>query len=135
MNSRWDYAANAVLSPPPARAARGEGSRCRARISGGTGRCWRRPASERGVDRVAMCDQALLRHETFLERRVDVVEMDVGDESIHCRIDAAGLGSEHVSAAGKEIRKRIEIGDATGVGVSRFVASDALKVVALDIEF
>src|SRR6202011_3222574 len=71
----------------------------------------------------------------FLERRVDVVEMDVGDESIHCRIDAAGLGSEYVSAAGKQIRKRIEIGDATGVGVSRFVTSDALKVVALEIEF
>jgi hypothetical protein len=70
----------------------------------------------------------------LLERHIDVVEIDVGDEAIDAGIDAGGFLAMHITPRGDEIGKRPEIGEPArhrGIGM---VAADALVVIALGIE-
>ena len=70
----------------------------------------------------------------LLERRIDVVEIDVGDEAVDAGIDAGGFLAMHITPRGDEIGKRPEIGEPArhrGIGM---VAADALVVIALGIE-
>src|SRR4051812_4292680 len=50
------------------------------------------------MDRLAMPDEVRLRPHAVAQRRVDLVEMDVRDESVDGGIDAARLRTEHEAA-------------------------------------
>src|SRR5262249_6647878 len=70
----------------------------------------------------------------LLERRIDVVEINVGDETIDASINAGGLVAMQITARRQEISKRFEIGEPArhdGIGI---VAANALVVIALDIK-
>src|SRR5271169_3107464 len=56
-----------------------------------------RVRAHRFVDRVAMADQIAMRRDELLERRVDVVEINVGDEAVDACINAGRLRAKHES--------------------------------------
>src|SRR5262245_8583863 len=92
------------------------------------------PASlQRRMDRLAVSNDVGLACEESLQRRVDVVEMDVGGEAVDARIRAAGLGPEQVPPRRQQIRQDMQVGDAAGVGGIGLEAADALIVVALGV--
>ena len=81
-----------------------------------------------------MADQIGVRCDELPERRVDLVEMDVGDEAVDRRIDAARLRPVHEALRRHEAGEHREIGEAAGVGGVRQITADALEVVALGVE-
>ena len=46
------------------------------------------------VDGTAMLCQTVVRDHEFLQWRLDVVEIDVGDKAVEARVDAGGLRAE-----------------------------------------
>ena len=81
-----------------------------------------------------MAHEVLLRQHEFFERRIDRIEIDVGDEAVDAGIDTSRPLSVHVTAGRNELGERFQIGEAARVSRLRSVAADALKVVALKIE-
>src|SRR5215475_16195777 len=75
-----------------------------------------------------------VRRDKLLEGGVDIVEMDVGDESIDAGVYAGGLRPMHVAALWHEMRQHLQIRDPSLVRRVRLVAADALKVIPLQIE-
>ena len=70
----------------------------------------------------------------LLEWRIDVVEINVGDEAIDARIDAGRFRTMQITARREKIGKRPEIGEPArhcGVGI---VAADSLVVIAFGVE-
>jgi len=70
----------------------------------------------------------------LLEWRIDVVEINVGDEAIAARINAGGFRTMQITARRDKIGKRPEIGEPArhcGVGI---VAADSLVVIAFGVE-
>ncbi len=50
-----------------------------------------------GVDRLAVAHEFGMRHDASLERRVDGVEVDVGDEAVDAGVDAGRRGAVHIA--------------------------------------
>ena len=75
-----------------------------------------------------------VRGHELLQRRIDVEEIDVGDEAIDGGVDARGLGAMHIALRRNEVRQHAKIGKAARIGGVGLVAADALKVVALRVE-
>ena len=70
----------------------------------------------------------------LLEWRIDVVEINVGDEAIDARINAGRFRTMQITARREKIGKRPEIGEPAhhcGVGI---VATDSLVVIAFGVE-
>src|SRR5262245_58837607 len=75
-----------------------------------------------------------VRRDKLLEGGIDIVEMDVGDESIDAGVDAGGLRSMHVAALRHKMGQHLQIGEPSLVRRIRLVAANALKVIPLQIE-
>src|SRR5215472_3884686 len=73
------------------------------------------------------------RRDKLLEGSIDIVEMDVGDESIDAGVYAGGLRPMHVAALRHEMR-HLQIREPSLVRRVRLVAANALKVIPLQIE-
>src|SRR5712691_1836989 len=87
-----------------------------------------------GVDGVAMAHEIGVGGDELLERRIDVVAMDIGDEAVDAGVDAGGLLAVQVAARGREVRQHLQIRDAAPVGGVGSVAPNPLEMVALEIE-
>ena len=66
----------------------------------------------------------------LLERRVDVVEIDIGGEAIDAGIGAGRFLAMHITPRGDEIGKCPEIGEPTRHRTIGMVAADALVIRA-----
>ena len=67
----------------------------------------------------------------LLERRIDVEEIDIGDEAIDAGVDAGRRLAVQVAARGQEVRQHLQIRKAALAGGLGSVAPDALEMVAL----
>ena len=76
-----------------------------------------------------------MRDDEFLQRGLDVVEIDVGDETVDTGIDASRLLPMNVAFRGNKIGEYPQIRKPPRVGGVGSIAADALEVVALEIEF
>jgi hypothetical protein len=76
-----------------------------------------------------------MRHNELLERGVDIVEEDIGDETVDACIDAGRLLPMHIAVRGNDIGQHFQIGEPACVGGIGGIAADALEVIALEIEF
>src|SRR3954467_12906001 len=77
--------------------------------------------------------QTSLGDEVRLQRRLDRVEEDIGEEAVESGIRATRRGAEDEAVAGQQLRQGIEVGDAAGIGLLRLEPADALIVVAAEI--
>src|ERR1700731_1145567 len=82
-----------------------------------------------------MTHQIAVRLDELLQRRLDIVEQDIGDEAIDAGIDTGRLRPMYVTLRRNQMRQYRQIGEAARVSGLRRVAADALEVVALKIEF
>src|SRR5262249_36488076 len=82
-----------------------------------------------------MPHQIGMRRDELLERRLDLVEINVGDESVDTGVDAGRLRPVQVAVRGDQVRQYLQIREPARVGVGRSVAANALVMVALRIEF
>jgi hypothetical protein len=87
------------------------------------------------VDRGAMADEVGVRGDKLLERRIDRVEINIGDEAVDAGVDAGRLGSMQVAVRGHEVRQNPQIREPARVGGRRSKAADTLVMIALRIEF
>src|SRR4029079_424724 len=86
------------------------------------------------VDGCAMALRLRLRSAELLERRVDVVKKDIGDEAVDAGIDAGRRTPVHIAIGRNEVGKHFEIGEAARGCRLRRKAADALEVIALEVE-
>src|ERR1700730_6261663 len=86
------------------------------------------------VDGGEMGHKIRLGRDELLERRVDVVKENIGDEAIDAGIDAGWGRPVHIAAGWNEAGQHFEIGEAARVSGIRRKAADALEVIALKIE-
>src|SRR5258708_23131577 len=92
-----------------------------------------RPA-DRLMNRAAMQDDILVGDDELLQRRIDIVEIDVGDEAVDGGIDAGRLPAMDITLRGDQRGEGAEIGKAARHGGIGIEAADALVVVALMVE-
>src|SRR5215472_4112472 len=85
------------------------------------------------MDRSAMANEVLLRSDILLQRRVDLVEIDICNKAIDTGIDAGGLRSVDVAVGGNGVGQDFEIGEAARVSRVRREPANALEVIALKI--
>src|ERR1700741_4214752 len=86
------------------------------------------------VNGAAMSHDIVMGDDELLERRIDVVEIDVGDEAVDAGIDACRLLAVNIGAGGNELGQRSEIGKPARHRRIRLEAADALVVVTLGVE-
>src|SRR5262245_37638512 len=86
------------------------------------------------VDRAAVAHDVSMRHDELLERSLDIVEIDVGNEAVDTGIDAGRLLSVHIAIGGNEIGEHAQVCKAARVGGIGSIAADALEMIALEIE-
>src|SRR5581483_854132 len=77
------------------------------------------------MDRAAVPHDIVVRHHELLQRRVDVVEIDIGDEAVEAGIDAARYVAVNIAVTGDQVRDRGEIGEPARHRRVRIVAADA----------
>ena len=92
-------------------------------------------AHHRFVDSHAVAHKVLPRRNELLQRRLDIVEVDVGDEPVNAGVDAGRRGSVYISVSGNEIGEHPQVGQASRIGRLRRIAADALEMIALKVEF
>ena len=72
-----------------------------------------------------MAHQILLRYHKLFQRRVDGIEINVGDKAINAGIEAGRAFTVHIAIGGNEIGEDGEIGEPARVGRIRREAADA----------
>lgn len=82
----------------------------------------------------AVPHEILLRLDKLLQRCLDRIEQDIGDETIDSGIGAAGPGATQVAALWHPTGQHLEIGEAARIGGIRREAAEALVVIAPEIE-
>ena len=73
----------------------------------------------RFMNRAAMAHQILPRRDKLLERRLDVVEIDIGKKAVDTGIDAGRLWSMHVALRRNQISQHAKVGEPAGVSLVR----------------
>src|ERR1700726_4832890 len=96
------------------------------------------PLPSLGVDDLmngaAMPHDIVMRDDELPERRIDVVEIDVGNEAVDAGIDAGRALAMHIALLRDQSGERREIGEPARHGGVGIVAADALIVIALEVE-
>ena len=82
------------------------------------------------VDRTAMPCQTVVRNHEFLQRRVDVVEIDIGDEAIDTGVNGRRSVAMHIAVLRDKVRDCGEIGEPAGHRGISLEAADALVIIA-----
>jgi hypothetical protein len=59
---------------------------------------------DRGVDRPAMRNKIWQGHQKLLERRIYLIEINIGGKAVNACIAAASLRPEYKATAGNEVR-------------------------------
>ena len=72
-------------------------------------------------------------HQKLLERRVDLVEINIGGKAVNARVAAARLCPEYKATLGDEVRQDSQIRDPSGVDRLGLIAADALIIIAFEI--
>jgi hypothetical protein len=78
-----------------------------------------------------MLHQTVVRDHEFLQRRIDVVEVDVGNEAIDAGVDGRRSVAMHIALPRDQARERGEIGEPAGHRGVGLEAADALVIIAL----
>src|SRR5262245_9498037 len=68
--------------------------------------CWR-CSTDCGVDCSAVPDNIGMRRDELLERRVDLVEVDIGDEAVDSGIDAGRLRPVQIAVGRYQVRQHL----------------------------
>src|SRR5580692_865052 len=90
--------------------------------------------TDRFMNGATVPDDILVGNDELLQRRIDVVEVDVGDKAVDGRIDARWLLAVQIALRRDQGGERPQIGDAARHGGIGIEAADALIVVTLVIE-
>ena len=61
------------------------------------------------MDRGAVVHEIGMRGDELLERRIDVVKMDIGDEAIDAGVDACRRLAVQVAACGLQVGQHLQI--------------------------
>src|SRR5215813_6497313 len=88
-----------------------------------------------GVNCSAMPNEIGMRRNELSEWSIDLVEINIGDESVDGGVDASRLRPMHVAIRRNKIRQHLQIRKSARVGSRRSVAADALVIVTLRIKF
>jgi len=83
----------------------------------------------------AVPHEVRMGREACLERRIDIIEVNVGGKTVDGRIDAGGTRPEHTSALRQKARQRLQIGEASFINSGGLEAPNALIVISLEIVF
>src|ERR1700680_4530739 len=86
------------------------------------------------VDGTAMLCQTVVRDHEFLQWRLDVVEVDVGDEAIDAGVDGRRSVAMHIALPRDQVRECGEIGEPAGDRGVSLEAADALVIITLSVE-
>src|SRR6202522_4086864 len=81
-----------------------------------------------------MLCQTVERDHEFLQRRLDVVEVDVGDEAIDAGVDGRRSIAMHVALPRDQVRECGEIDEPAGHRGVSLEAADALVIIAPSVE-
>src|ERR1700722_4118829 len=81
-----------------------------------------------------MLCQTVVRDHEFLQWRLDVVEIDVGDEAIDAGVDGRRSVAMHIALSRDQVRECGEIGEAAGHRSVSLETADALVIIALSVE-
>jgi hypothetical protein len=92
------------------------------------------PHHHRIMNGATVTHDIFVRYDELPERGLDLVEVDVGDESIDAGIDAGRLAPMHIAARRNEIGQHLQIREPARIGGVGGVAADSLEVIALEIE-
>src|SRR3984885_15188886 len=87
------------------------------------------------VDGTAMLYQTVMRDHEFLQWRLDVVEVDIGDEAIDAGVDGRRSVAMHIALPRDQVCERGEVGKPAGHRSVSLEAADALEIIALSVEF
>src|ERR1700678_2737827 len=80
-----------------------------------------------------MPDEIGVRRDELLERGIDLVEMNIGDEAVDSSIDAGRFRPMQVVVRRDEVRQHLQIREPARIGSGRSVAADALEIVAREL--
>src|SRR5206468_1405387 len=76
-----------------------------------------------------------LRQNEFLQRSVDVIEINIGNKSVYPGIDTARFLAKQIPAFGKQLCKHSEVGKTPFISFLGLIATDTLIMIALEVEF
>ncbi len=80
-----------------------------------------------------MTNEIRLRHNELPERRIYVIEEDVGDETIDAGVDTASLCAEYEFLVAEQMCDHLQIRDTPRVGIHGLEATDPLVVISLEV--
>jgi hypothetical protein len=80
-----------------------------------------------------MPDESRMRSYEPPKRRVDCIEIDIGDETINAGIDTTRLRSEYEAVLADQACDRFQVRDSAPIDVGRLVPPEALIMLALEI--
>ena len=86
------------------------------------------------MNAATMPHDIVMRDDELLQRRVDVVEVDVGDEAVESGVDAGRLVAMDVAVCRNQVRDRSEIGEPARDCSVRIKTPDPLIIIALGVE-
>src|ERR1700744_4101739 len=84
---------------------------------------------------LAMTNERGTREHVLFQRRVDLVEVDIGDKAIDRRVDGGGLWSKNKSVVAEQIRHDTQIVDTSRIDLLRLIAANALIVIPQPVVF
>ena len=78
-----------------------------------------------------MTHHVFRRYNELPKRGLNIIEEDIGDETVDACIDAGRLLPMHIAGRGNDIGQHLQIGEPSCVSGIGGIATDALKVIAL----
>src|SRR5262245_42450955 len=81
-----------------------------------------------------MTHNVLARRDESLERRINIVEIYIGDKAIDAGVDTGRLFPVHIALHRNEIGQHLQVSKPTRKHSVGVVTADALKIIALEIE-
>src|ERR1700752_4574260 len=81
-----------------------------------------------------MANKIALRGDELLERRLDRIEINIGEKTVDGRVNAHRFAAEYVAVRGDEIGQNLQIRKPARISGRRIKAADALIMIALGVE-
>jgi hypothetical protein len=87
------------------------------------------------MDGMTVARDICMRHDELLQRGIDLVKIDIRNEAVDAGINAGRLPSMQITLRGNELGEHAQIRKPARVGGIGRVTPDALKIIALKVEF
>src|SRR5262245_30653951 len=87
------------------------------------------------MNRLTMTHDVLLPCDESFERRINIVEIYIGDKAVDAGVDTGWLCPVDIALRGDEIGQHLQVGKPARECSAGVIAADALEVIALKIKF